>query len=86
MLPLRGCSKISSTTVRLSLFTRVEHYIKHGEGLGHIRKIFYNVKYDEFEENLIDELEKAILKENIQLPKKYSLSPYPFTAGRASTP
>lgn len=29
---------------------KLDYYIKHGEGNKHVRMLFYNQKYDDFEE------------------------------------
>lgn len=44
------------------------HYIKHGEGKNHVRKIFFNVEYDDYEKQKIKEFEELIRKHDVQLP------------------
>lgn len=49
-----------------------EFYVKHGEGMNHVRKLFFKQHYDIFEEEKIREMEAAIKAENIKLPDEYS--------------
>lgn len=52
--------------------THTDHYIRHGEGKKSIRKIFANVRYEEFETKKLKEFEALIAKENVQLPANWT--------------
>jgi hypothetical protein len=48
---------------------RVAHYIRHGEGTKAVRKIFYKVPLDKFEEEKLKEFELAIKQDGTPLPQ-----------------
>lgn len=55
--------------IYLLKFLKTGYYIKHGDGVNHVRKIFTNVTYDEFETNFLNEFKKHLAKNNLSLPE-----------------